>query len=296
MPPFRDSVAVMQSIPSPAELDVLADRGWPAVQREPLGPWTLRFASGVTNRANSVLPTGRVDADSLPATIAAAERAYRDRGLPTVFQVSPATDPALVSALAARGYREHSDTLVLVADRAAVASAGIATPDAPARIATPDTPARIATPAPSVAPTSTRAAPTSIAPTPSRAWMDLWWSVDGRGGADAEAVAERILTGGPALYASAGEPEHPDAVARLAIVGDWGGVFAVATRPDQRRRGHAAAVISAVAADAERLGILHLWLQVTAANSPARALYDRLGFVEASRYAYWTEPAPQPAR
>lgn len=268
MPSFRDSVAVMQSLPSPAELDVLADRGWPSVQREPLGPWTLRFASGVTNRANSVLPTGRVDAESLPATLAAAERAYRDRGLPAVFQVSPATDPALVSALAARGYREHSDTLVLVADRAAVASAGASTP----------------------------AAPLSIATTPSRAWMVLWWSVDGRGGADAEAVAERILTGGPALYASTGDPDHPDAVARLAIVGEWGGVFAVATRPDQRRRGHAVAIIRALAADAERHGILHLWLQVTAANSPARALYERLGFVEASRYAYWTEPATEPTR
>ena len=39
-------------------LDRLADSGWPALEREPLGEWMLRAADGVTNRANSVLTSG----------------------------------------------------------------------------------------------------------------------------------------------------------------------------------------------------------------------------------------------
>ena len=236
----------MLSLPSPAELDELADRGWPALEREPLGPWALRFADGVTNRANSVLPSGRVDAGALPDLVAAAERAYCRRGLPTVFQVSPATDPALPAALAERGYRAHAATRIL-------------------------------------------AAAVRVEVAPSVPWMELWWSVDGRGDADVRAVAERILAGGPALYVSSGAPELPDAVARLAIVDGWGGLFAVATRPEARRRGNAATLIRAAADAAATRGVERLWLQVMADKAGAVALYERLGFVQASSYSYWTE-------
>lgn len=253
-------MAVMRPLPSPAELDALADRGWPSIERESVGPWTLRFAAGVTNRANSVLPAGRVDAATLPSAVDAAERAYQDRGLPTVFQVSPATHPALPAELEARGYREHSATSILVADREGIAAAF-----------------------------DERAITVAAAPSP--AWMDLWWSVDGRGDDAARAVAEQILTGGPALYASSGDPERPDAVARLAVVGGWGGLFAVATRPESRRRGHAAALIRGVAAAAGPHGVDRFWLQVMADNAGALALYESLGFVAASSYTYWSEPA-----
>ncbi|GAB3575681.1 hypothetical protein GCM10027406_07600 [Leifsonia lichenia] len=248
----------MLPLPSPAELDDLADRGWPALEREQLGPWTLRFADGVTNRANSVLPSGQVDAVALPALVGSAEQAYRRRGLPAVFQVSPATDAALPAELGARGYREHSATHILVADRARIAEASAAV---------------------------------TVASTPSRPWMQLWWSVDGRGDSAAQAVAERILIGVPALYVGSGAPERPDAVARLAIVNGWGGLFAVATRPEARRRGHAAALIRAVADASADHGVERLWLQVMADNAAAVALYEGLGFVQASSYSYWTESA-----
>jgi hypothetical protein len=81
----------------PADLDRLADRGWPALEREELGGWTLRAADGVTNRANSVLTCGEVP--DVEAAIERAERWYREGGLPAVFQVSLATPPALVAAL-----------------------------------------------------------------------------------------------------------------------------------------------------------------------------------------------------
>jgi ribosomal protein S18 acetylase RimI-like enzyme len=240
--------------PDAATLDRLADRGWPALEREPLGAWTLRASSGVTNRANSVLTAGPVaDPD---AAVDAAERWYAARSLPAVFQVSPASPPGFGALLAARGYREHSPTDVLVAERGElppVAAHGIRIDDEPGE-----------------------------------GWIDTWWSVDGRGGDAERAVAARILTGGPALYASAGDAAAPDAVARLAVVDGWGGLYAVATRPEARRRGLARALAGALATAAAGHGVERLWLQVLAGNAAAHALYASLGFRRVSGYAYWS--------
>ncbi|MEY9952410.1 GNAT family N-acetyltransferase [Leifsonia sp. EB34] len=244
--------------PEPADLDRLADRGWPALEREDLDGWTLRAAGGVTSRANSVLTCGEVP--EVEAAVEHAERWFRERGLPAVFQVSPASPSALVAALASRGYREHSRTDILVADRAEVVAAGAT---------------------PSIA----------VADTPSAGWLDTWWAVDGRGGDPERAIVARILEATPALYAWAGDAAAPDAVARLALAGDWAGLYAVATLPAARRRGLARALAVALADAAGDHGVRHLWLQVLADNAAAHALYSGLGFRPASHYAYWTAPA-----
>lgn len=248
-------------LPDPDVLDRLADRGWPALEREALGPWTLRAADGVTSRANSALALGE-DRDIREA-VDAAERWYASRGLPAVFQLSSAAPPALAPELERRGYRRHSATDILVADRATVVSTPAAR-DAAGDIA--------------------------VATSPTSGWLDTWWAVDGRGGDAERRTVERILAGGPALYAWAGRAEQPDAVARLALVGGWGGLYAVATLPSARRRGLARALTAALAREAAAHGVDRLWLQVVADNSAAIALYESLGFVPASRYEYWEEP------
>lgn len=239
-------------------LDRLADAGWPALEREELGTWLLRASSGVTNRANSVLPSGPLE--DLPGAVEAAERWYAARSLPAVFQVSPAAPSGLKTLLRSRGYHAHSPTDILTASVADVAAVAMPTTDGSIR----------------------------VSDEPQRGWLQTWWSVDGRGGAPELAVAERILTGGPALYAAHGDPAAPDAVARLAVVGDWGGLYAVATRPEARRRGLARSLAGALVVAASERGVRRLWLQVLADNAPAHRLYASLGFQPASSYRYWT--------
>lgn len=241
--------------PDAAALDRLADHGWPALEREALDGWTLRASSGVTNRANSVLTSGSVD--DLGSAVDAAERWYAERSLPPVFQVSPASPPALTDVLGGRGYRAHSLTDILVAGRSA---ASVAAVDPAVR----------------------------ITDRPDDAWLDTWWSVDGRGGAVERDVAARILRGGPALYGALGDPAAPAAVARLALVGAWGGLYAVATRPAARRRGLARALVQTLATASAEHGVGRLWLQVLADNTAAHTLYASLGFRPASRYSYWS--------
>lgn len=114
----------------------------------------------------------------------------------------------------------------------------------------------------------------------------MWWSVDGRGGTEARAVARRIITACPSLYASIRDTAGTAAVGRLALVEDCGGIYCMAVRPDARRRGHAMAVLRPLLEQASHLSIARVWLQVVAENQGARALYGRAGFIDASAYHY----------
>ena len=256
------SVRGMDPRAAAALLDDLADRGWPAEHRERHGGWILRAAGGVTKRANSALPAGPVE--DVEAALDAVEAFAHDHGIDPCVQVSPASEPAdLPVRLAARDYVAEARTLVQVADIAAVVAR---LDDAVAA----DPALRI-----------------TVADAPDDAWLDAWWSVDGRGGSAELAVARGILERGPSVYAAVRDGDRVLATARLALVGRWGGLFAVATRPEARRRGLSrAAMGAAIRAGAER-GITDLWLQVVAENDGARALYDGLGFAPASRYEYW---------
>jgi ribosomal protein S18 acetylase RimI-like enzyme len=70
------------------------------------------------------------------------------------------------------------------------------------------------------------------------------------------------------------------------LVEGWLCVTAVTVDDHVRRRGLATAVMGALGAWARAGGGTSCVLQVAASNSPALALYDRLGFTEHHRYHY----------
>lgn len=240
--------------------DELLRRGWPALSEVDVSGWVARVSGGVTQRANSVAALGEpADVD---AAIDEVERLYRSHGLPAVFQLGPVVHPAdLDERLAARGYRFGSPTAVAVADVSALRE----------RLSGVPVPGHAV----------------SVDAEPGEEWMDLWWAVDGRGDAAARAVARRILTGGRALYAGVRDAAGMAAVARLALVGDWGGLYCMAVRPDARRRGLGSVVLAGLL---EQAGVRRCWLQVREDNPGARAFYTRAGFRTAARYHYRTSP------
>ncbi|MFI6514323.1 GNAT family N-acetyltransferase [Spirillospora sp. NPDC050679] len=226
--------------------DGLVDQAWPAFEHVAAHGWRLRYAGGVTKRANSVWPAA--DPGDLEAAIAAAERFYTARGAAPVFSVSPSARPAALDAeLERRGYALADPTLVMTADLL---------PGPP-----PDR-------------------PVEIADAPSPAWLEVWWSVDGRY-ADALPTAERIVTGVPAFYAMTG-----DAVGRAVPQGDWLGVYCMAVAPESRRRGLARDVLRALLDEGRKRGARRAYLCVTEANSGAQALYEKAGFRTETRYHY----------
>jgi GNAT superfamily N-acetyltransferase len=58
------------------------------------------------------------------------------------------------------------------------------------------------------------------------------------------------------------------------------------TAPEARRRGHARAIVHALAGWAAQRGARRALLQVEEANRPARALYTASGFVPTHTYRY----------
>ena len=236
--------------------------GWPALEEAHVDGWVARFSGGITQRANSVLPLG-MPADTGKA-LEDVERLYADRGLPTVFQLRE-DDAELDRVLAGRGYGFGSPTVIQAAQVDDVINA----------LGSHDV---------------------EIAEAADPGWLDLWWAVDGRGDADALAVAAKILAGGPALYATVRDADGPAAVGRLALVGEWGGVYCLAVRPDTRRRGLGGAVLAGLLGAGQERGINRSWLQVRAENATARRLYQRAGYVDAGHYHYRSHRGQEPVQ
>jgi ribosomal protein S18 acetylase RimI-like enzyme len=234
-------------------LNDLMRAGWPALEEVDVDGWVARFSAGVTRRANSVLPV--TTPPDREAALARVESLYAERGLPAVFQLAGGE---LDQVLATRGYELTAPTSTQTT--------------------------RIGDVSP--------VAEVTITETPDQAWLDLWWSVDGRGDADALAVAVKILTGGPALYATLRDDHGAAAIGRLALVGEWGGVYCMAVRPDVRRRGLGSAVLRGLLAAGRERGCVNVWLHVLAENTGAKELYARFGFTEVSAYHYRTKPLP----
>jgi ribosomal protein S18 acetylase RimI-like enzyme len=239
------------------DLDDLMRQGWPAHAEVSVDGWIARLSGGVTQRANSVLP--RTAPADLAANLDRVERLYAEHGIATTFQVGPNAQPAdLDEVLADRGYRIQSRTSIEVASVDDVLAA--------------------------LADAETATVRTFAEPEPD--WMDLWWSVDGRGDDTARTTAQRILTGGPATYAVRYDEKGPSAIGRMALVGDWAGLYCLAVRADRRRQGQAGSIIRALVESARDHGAARIWLQVLADNHGARALYTRLGFRTAAWYHY----------
>jgi ribosomal protein S18 acetylase RimI-like enzyme len=239
-----------------ARIDSLMNQAWPAADSTELDGWLVRRNAGVTLRANSVLPANAPF--DVHRALDYVENLYLAHDITPSFQISPAVQPSdLDDHLEARGYTVRNPTLVQCA----------ALPDVLAKL-------------------PAAAGEVNISTTPSAAWMDCWWSVDGRGGPANRTTAEQILARGKALYASIPDGPQVKAIGRLALVDDTAGLYCLAVDERFRRQGLGSAVIRSLLQEATSKGVKWVWLSVLEDNTPARTLYDNLGFRTVSRYHY----------
>ncbi len=94
---------------------------------------------------------------------------------------------------------------------------------------------------------------------------------------DAPALADLLATPGAFAYAA----EGGFVLARAA--GGEAEILTLAVVPVSRRRGTGAALVGAAATHAQSLDANALFLEVAVGNAAARALYGKLGFIEAGR-------------
>jgi GNAT superfamily N-acetyltransferase len=247
--------------------ELIAD-AWPPAVTERLGDWRLRWAWGLTRRANSVLTSGDPGC-SLQKAVNLSEDFYTTYGQPARFQLGHASaPPTLAKTLEERGYRPDAPTLVQAASASTV--------------------------------TTMKASDDwdiTLSDHPQQEWFAAYWSASGEpvDGAELQLTQERHRS---TLLRPATDTVFVHAV-RDGVVGGigqgvaqspWAGVQCMATVPDQRRRGAASAVLRAIGQWAQSKAIPSLYLGVMQNNDAARRLYARAGFTEVGGYVYWVAP------
>ncbi|KAA0935284.1 GNAT family N-acetyltransferase [Streptomyces apricus] len=248
-----------------AELARISARAWQPVEREPLGEWELRAASGFTRRANSVLPLGDPGMP-LDEALSRVREWYAARGLPAYVQTATGaegTQELLGAELESRGWVREVSAELWTGALAPVADL----PDAGRTV------------------------------TLSREADDGWLGRYQRKGVSE--VALRVLGSGPSVWfatvpgsgadAGAGAPA---AIGRCVVDGRWAGFAAVEVDPALRRQGLATTVMTALARRALDEGASAAWLQVETDNTAAQALYTRLGFTPHHTYHHYRAPGP----
>lgn len=239
------------------ELARVSSRGWQPVERELLGAWELRAASGFTRRANSVLPLGDPGMP-LDEALTAVRGWYAARGLPAYAQLATGaegTQELLCAELEERGWVREVTAELWIG---------------------------------SLAPIGDREAPGVAL---SRAADEAWLSRYQRKGVSE--VALKVLGSGPSVWfatvpGAAGEP--PVAIGRCVVDGRWAGFAAIEVDPAQRRKGLATTVMAALARRALEEGASAGWLQVEEENVGARGLYAGMGFSAHHAYHHYRAP------
>jgi len=239
-------------------LEELALNAWPAERQQLLDGWLLRCSGGYTKRANSVTPLYDSALDP-EAKIAACEQFYARQQLPCTFRLPSFGPPELDRLLEGRGYRRIDPTLVLT--RELDAASATAPSDADIRVA------------------------------PLECWLEAYSALDGASPAQRSvhrAILERI----------AAEPIHlllhhkgvTVACGMGVLDGERFGLFDIVVAAERRGQGFGRRIVRALLSWAAGRGAREAYLQVVAANAPARRLYGGLGFAE--RYHYWYRQAP----
>jgi RimJ/RimL family protein N-acetyltransferase len=234
---------------------------WPAVETANLGGWILRASDGFSQRANSILPIGAPPfgepSGDLTAALEEVVDFYRSRNLTPRIHVPLPSYEALDAALNEEGWQSSVPVSVQICDLSKLMSAG--------------------------------EHDVIITGAPDEEWLALFPVPLGRDGF-------AVLTGGGAFFATTSQIDEATglkvvaAIGRAAVFEGWCGIAALNTGDKFRRKGLAQSIIRALAQHGANLGATRTFLQVSANNAPALALYERLGFTEHHRYIYRSLP------
>ncbi len=256
-PPRRAPLAAI------VRLEGLCADAWPAQVERPLGGWRLRAAGGYTGRANAALALGD---PGLPTAAALEEvRGFaREHGVPPRVHVPVGSpwDRAVASAgwVLDAGHAKGAEVSVLVAAVADTAVADAPVPPPDVRIELPGRPS------------------------------DDWWRL--AVGGPPTPAQRHVLAGAPGT--AFGAVHDPAGTllgqVRATVVADHVHLSMLEVVPAARRRGYATALLAAAGAWGRARGAAWAVLQVALQNDRARALYDRLGYVEHHRYRYLVPP------
>jgi ribosomal protein S18 acetylase RimI-like enzyme len=232
------------------ELDQICDLTWPATESIENSGWLLRAAGGVTYRANSVLPlAASLEAGALnnfAEKFAIAQDFYRERNLPTIFQVALPTWQLLSDKLFSMGAVETLHGNTMVTDLTSVK----------------------------------QKIPAGIEIVQSDLFDDDWLGIQPTPG------IEKILARSAATYLTLVSNGKAVAACRIAIANGWSSLTRVYVHQDFRGKGLAKTLVAAALESSFEQGATKAVLQVEASNAIAIGVYESLGFNFHHEYSF----------
>ncbi|MFW9844861.1 MAG: GNAT family N-acetyltransferase [Candidatus Thorarchaeota archaeon] len=238
-----------------SDIEYLASHCWPAKEIERYHGWIIHWHDGVTWRANSVLPLGETSDALVEDSIDYVINFYNDRNTPPAFKVTEESKPdELDKTLDEMGFQKRMVTYVQTAPIDELVCLD-----------------------PRVGVDLLRVSDDSI---------DILFHKSKR---DEFALDIRREI----IHSIEGEKKIARAIidGQIAGVGlgvveeDMLGLFSIRTIPEYLRRGVGWSINCALAIWGEETGANTAFLQVEAENSPALALYAKMGFE--TMYPYW---------
>jgi ribosomal protein S18 acetylase RimI-like enzyme len=238
-----------------SDIELASRRAWPALEESETGIALLRYARGISRRANCLTPVSP-QADLAPILMQQAEQYYWGRGLPAIIRLGsfmPAVQN-LQARLAACGYQEEAPTAVMVR------SLQDFLPEPEQQ---------------------------SALQLDSRQWL-VASTASNCSGPENPGVRQRLLDriADPVNYLALTEADRFVASAMAVHSGDALGLFGIATAPDRQRQGLAARLVLQQLAWGQHQGARYAYLQVEKSNLAAINLYRKLGFGELYSYCY----------
>jgi len=232
------------------ELDQICNLTWPAIENLENSGWLMRAASGVTNRANSVLPlaasleTGPLV--NFDEKLKLAQDFYRKRNLPTIFQIAYPSWQVLADKLISIGAVETLRGNTMVADLTS----------------------------------HKQKRESGFEVTESDQFSNEWL------GLSPVAGIEKILSGCAATYLTLVKNDQTVATCRIALALDWSSLTRVYVHPDFRGQGLGKEIVAAALESSFEQGATKAVLQVEANNATAIGIYESLGFNFHHEYSY----------
>lgn len=245
------------SLPLVRRLEAVGFRAWPASSVHYDGSWQVRLTAGhPSKRLNSVVPLDPSDHRDIAIRLQKAQRKFEAYGRPMVVRETPLAPPEVMDFLRAQGWRCFDETIVMTADLTT-----IELPDTLDHLPSHDV----------------------------GRYVDANLTVEGTDPIRKPALAEVVSSIKPpsGLFIIEDIGAGPVATTLCVQDNDLAGIMSLAVSATHRRRGLATEILASALRWARTRSARTAWLQVTAGNEPAIALYRRFGFHEVYRYRYW---------
>ncbi|MHA1637936.1 MAG: GNAT family N-acetyltransferase [Candidatus Thorarchaeota archaeon] len=238
-------------------IEKLSSNAWQAEEQEELGGWLLRADSGVTRRANSVLPLLMPFPEKIETAIERCNKFYQERNLPTLFHLTEASQPHdLDDVLDELGFYVGLQVYLQVSSVNHVIQ-------------------------------KTVNHEICIESTPSEVWMDAY-AEGSNYSSESMRIRKDLMLRSPLkkAFGSVIVDNEIAGVGLCILEGEYAGLYNMTTCSKYRKRGVAKSIGRGLTEWAGTYGAKKMYLQVEIENEPAMGMYSSLGFETAYRYWY----------